>query len=96
MRERTRLDQSITAFKATETDFRDTYEIIELGEVDGDEDIVTEALAALESLRDQVNKQQLESMLSGEADGNSCYLEVHAGAGGTEIPGLGGNAAPDV
>ncbi len=84
MRERTKLDQSISAFRATEADLRETYEIIELGEADGDEEIVAEALAALETTRDQVNKQQLESMLSGEADGNSCYLEVHAGAGGTE------------
>ncbi|NEU36663.1 PCRF domain-containing protein, partial [bacterium LRH843] len=48
------------------------------------QDLITEAESALGSLRDVAAKQQLQSMLSGEADGNDCFLEVHAGAGGTE------------
>jgi len=84
MRERTKLDQSINGFQAKEAEFADTCELIELGEMDEDEAMVADAILALQDIRSNVNKQQLESMLSGEADGNSAYLEVHAGAGGTE------------
>jgi peptide chain release factor 2 len=59
-------------------------ELIELGESEGDSQIVAEAEANLEKLRDEAQKRELESLLSGEADGNDAYLEVHAGAGGTE------------
>src|SRR4029077_15567388 len=58
--------------------------LIELGEAEGDDSIVTEAETALEKLRAEAAKRELESLLSGEADGNDCYLEVHAGSGGTE------------
>ncbi len=58
--------------------------MIELGEAEGDETIVAEAQAALHKLRAEAQRRELESLLSGEADGNDCYLEVHAGAGGTE------------
>ena len=59
-------------------------ELIELGEAEGDEEVVSEAEKTLEKLRDEAQKRELDSLLSGEADGNDCYLEVHAGAGGTE------------
>jgi peptide chain release factor 2 len=59
-------------------------ELIELGETEGDAGVVVEAEGKLEALRAVVAKRELESLLSGEADGNDCYLEVHAGAGGTE------------
>ncbi len=84
MRERTKLDDALTGFRSTETDYADTVELIELGEAEGDEAVVEEAIEVLRGLAKSVGKQQLESLLSGEADGNSCYLEVHAGAGGTE------------
>ncbi len=84
MRERTKLDQSITGFQAKEAEYTDTCELIELSEMDEDEEMVADAILALQDIRNNVNKQQLESMLSGEADGNSAYMEVHAGAGGTE------------
>ncbi len=84
MRERTVLDDAITRFDALQTEFNDTIELIELGEAEGDEAIVDEAGAALAALRDRAAKLELESLLSGEADGNDCFLEVHAGAGGTE------------
>jgi len=84
MRERTVLDDAITRFDALQTEFNDTIELIELGEAEGDEEIVDEAGAALAALRDRAAKLELESLLSGEADGNDCFLEVHAGAGGTE------------
>jgi peptide chain release factor 2 len=58
--------------------------LIEMGEAEGEPEIVAEAEASLEALRARAAKIELESLLSGEADGNDAYLEVHAGAGGTE------------
>jgi peptide chain release factor 2 len=63
---------------------QETVELIELGEADEDEAIIAEAGAALAGLRDRAQKLEIESLLSGEADANDCFLEVHAGAGGTE------------
>jgi peptide chain release factor 2 len=84
LRERTRLDQAITGYRRIEREVADALELIELGEAEGDAEIVTEAEATLDRLRADAAKRELESLLSGEADGNDCYLEVHAGAGGTE------------
>jgi peptide chain release factor 2 len=84
MRERGRLDQGISAVREIEKGVADALELIELGEAEGDQDIVAEAEASLRDLRDKARQQELESLLSGEADGNDCYLEVHAGEGGTE------------
>ena len=84
MRERTRLDQSITDFQSFEQRLDDALILIELGEAEDDQASITEAEADLQRLLKQVAKQQLASLLSGEADSNDCYLEVHAGAGGTE------------
>jgi len=84
MRERTRLDNAIRKFRAMERELSDTAELIELGEAEGDEGVVAEAESALSALRDDVARQELESLLSGEADGNDCFVEIHAGAGGTE------------
>ena len=84
MRERTKLDQSITAVKTVEQDLSDTLELLELGEAEADEELTGEAEAALTNLAETVRRHELESLLSGEADGNDAYLEIHAGAGGTE------------
>ena len=84
MRERTKLDQSITAVKTVEQDLSDTLELLELGEAEADEELTGEAEAALTKLAETVRRHELESLLSGEADGNDAYLEIHAGAGGTE------------
>ena len=84
MRERTRLDQALSGVKSLEQDFSDAVELIELGEAEGDDEVVADAEKTLAALRDIAAKRQLESLLSGEADGNNCYLEIHAGAGGTE------------
>lgn len=67
-----------------EQEYKDTLELIELGEAEGDEDIVAEAESQLSELSERAMKEQLRSLLSGEVDGNNCYLEIHAGAGGTE------------
>ncbi len=84
MRERQHLDDSINGLKRLESQLSENLELIEMGEEEGDTAIVTEAEAALKELRTEVTRQQIESLLSGEADSNDTYLEVHSGAGGTE------------
>jgi peptide chain release factor 2 len=84
MRERTRLEQAIGGYRQIERELDDALGLIEMGDAEGEASIVAEAEAALATLRQKVAKRELESLLSGEADGNDCYLEVHAGAGGTE------------
>lgn len=84
MQERTRLEGQIGAVRAIETNLNDNAELIEMGEAEGDAEIVAEAEKALQAMKEEVEKRQLESMLSGEADPNDAFLEVNAGAGGTE------------
>ncbi|MFT6558699.1 MAG: peptide chain release factor 2 [Sneathiella sp.] len=84
MRERTNLDTAITAYNRIVQDLDDTVELMELSEMEEDEETLGEAAEALRELQVEVDKRRLESMLSGEVDGNDCYLEIHAGAGGTE------------
>ncbi|MGH6618675.1 MAG: peptide chain release factor 2 [Alphaproteobacteria bacterium] len=84
MRERTRLDGGIGSYLQLESSLKDNVELIELAEAEGEADVAAEAEKVLAALRDQAAKLELESLLSGEADANDCYLEVHAGAGGTE------------
>jgi peptide chain release factor 2 len=84
MRERTRLDASLGEIHDMETELADNLELIELAEAEGDDEIATEAETALKAMRDRAAKAELQTLLSGEADANDCYLEIHAGAGGTE------------
>jgi peptide chain release factor 2 len=84
MRERTRVDRQLTEFRAIEQELADNLELIELAEAEDDADTVAEVEKALIALRTVTGKKQLESLLSGEADANNCFVEVHAGAGGTE------------
>ncbi|MDQ0453956.1 peptide chain release factor 2 [Rhizobium paknamense] len=84
MRERQQLDESINGVRRLEQQMKENIELIEMGEEEGDQDIVREAEEALKSLRAESARLQVEAMLSGEADGNDTYLEVHSGAGGTE------------
>jgi peptide chain release factor 2 len=84
VRERSRLDNLVEGYRRIEQEYKDAVELIELGEAEDDDGVVKEAEAGLEKLRDEAAKRELESLLSGEADGNDCYLEVHAGSGGTE------------
>ncbi len=84
MRERNRLDQAINGYRMIERELADTLEMIELAEDEGDAAMVLDAERHLDRLKADVRQRELESLLSGEADGNDCYLEVHAGAGGTE------------
>ncbi|MGR6431160.1 peptide chain release factor 2 [Rhizobium sp. PAMB 3182] len=84
MRERQQLDDNISGVRSLEQQLNDNIELIELGEEEDDQSVVTEAEEALKALLSEAGRRQVEAMLSGEADGNDSYLEVHSGAGGTE------------
>lgn len=84
MRERASLESRINGFIRLETGLSDNVELIELAELEDDQAMIADAEKALGALRDEAGKLQLQSLLSGEADGFDCFLEVHAGAGGTE------------
>ena len=84
MRERTRLADAIERQQHLERELEDNVALAELAEEEGDDATRGEAEAALAALKDQLARLQLESLLSGEADANDCFLEIHAGAGGTE------------
>ena len=84
MRERTRVEAALADRAGIEREAAENRELIELGEAEGDAEIVAEAEAALAALRDRAARLEAASLLSGEADGNDSFLEVHAGAGGTE------------
>lgn len=84
MRERQDLESQITKVRGLETALADNTDLIELGEAEGDALIVEEAEAAISDMRGRAARMQVETLLSGEADKNDCYVEVHAGAGGTE------------
>ena len=84
MRERQRLDASMSAVRALENELMDALGLIELAEAENDSAMVADAEKSIVALTKRAEERRLESMLSGEADGNDTYLEVHAGAGGTE------------
>jgi len=84
MRERQQLDDAIKAYNALERGLTDNIELIELGEAEGDAEIVADAETSLSQLVKIAKTREVEALLSGEADGNDAYLEIHAGAGGTE------------
>jgi peptide chain release factor 2 len=84
MRERNKLDAAIEGYRRLERDYNDAVEMIELAGAEGDAGLVSEAEAQLRSVKARSGELELQSLLSGEADGNDCYVEIHAGAGGTE------------
>ncbi len=84
MRERTRLDIALSQYTKLECELNDAVGLIEMAEAENDKTMVSEGEAALGGLRARARAVELESMLSGEADANDAYLEIHAGAGGTE------------
>ena len=84
MKERQRLDGALSSFQKLEQDLSDQIELIEMGEAEGDDEIILEAEASLEGLAKIAQQREVATLLSGEVDGNDCYLEIHAGAGGTE------------
>jgi peptide chain release factor 2 len=84
MRERQDLDKRITMIRDLEQSIADNTELIEMGESEGDQSIVTEAEKALLALKPKVAETEIETLLSGEADANDAFLQINAGAGGTE------------
>jgi peptide chain release factor 2 len=84
MRERQSLEDSITGIRGLESSLDDNVGLIELGEEEGDDEVVREAEGQLRELKSELERRQIEALLSGEADTNDTYLEIHSGAGGTE------------
>jgi peptide chain release factor 2 len=84
MQERTALDEQLGALSRIGQELDDQVMLIELGESEKDQSVIADAEAALRKLKTEVARRELEALLSGEADPNDCYVEVHAGAGGTE------------
>ena len=84
MQKRDELDVQVKAVKAFEASIRDNTELIEMGEAENDAGVVKEAEQALQETLKEARSAQVETLLSGEADSNDAYLEIHSGAGGTE------------
>ena len=84
MRQRQSLERTVTDLKKLERDLDDALTLIELGEAEDDAASVSEGEMALRRLDAEAQRRSVEALLSGEADGMNTYLEVHAGAGGTE------------
>ena len=84
MRERNHLESSIKSIGSIEHEFYENIELLELGENEDDAVIVAEAEQSIQNLQIQVNTEKIKALLSGDADHNDCYLEIHSGAGGTE------------
>ncbi|WP_242120946.1 peptide chain release factor 2 [Sphingomonas lacusdianchii] len=84
MRERRRLDEAITATRTIERELADTVELIEMAEEEGDAEMADEGVANLAELAKRADHDKVQALLSGEADANDTYIEINAGAGGTE------------
>jgi peptide chain release factor 2 len=84
MRERQRLEESVSAVKKLQGELADAVGMIEMAEAENEPSLVADAEKGIETLAARAEAMRLESMLSGEADANDSYLEIHAGAGGTE------------
>ncbi len=84
MRERRRLEASIGTVNEITREMNDAVEFVELGEMEGDDAVVAEGLSSLHKLAERADADKVQALLGGEADGNDTYLEIHAGAGGTE------------
>ncbi|WP_066820433.1 peptide chain release factor 2 [Sphingomonas mali] len=84
MRERRRLDEAITATRAIESELRDNIELVEMAEAEGDSDMEGQAVEALAELATRAEADKVKALLAGEADANDTYIEINAGAGGTE------------
>ena len=84
MRERRRLEAAVNTVHQISQEMADAVEFVELGEAEGDDEIVSEGLTSLAALAARADADKVQALLAGEADGNDAYLEVHAGAGGTE------------
>jgi peptide chain release factor 2 len=84
MRERRRLEEAIGATRAIQQELDDNVELLEMAEAEGDEAMEADAVAALADLAERAERDKVTALLAGEADANDTYIEVNAGAGGTE------------
>ncbi len=84
MRDRQLLVDSMETYNGIKQDLSDNIELIEMGEAEGDTDVVSEAETALRALAEKAAAKEIEALLDGEADSNDTFLEINAGAGGTE------------
>ena len=84
MRERRRLDAAVSTVRDIDAEKCGTVELVELAEMEGDEALADEAAASLSALADRADRDKVQALLAGEADANDTYIEIHAGAGGTE------------
>jgi peptide chain release factor 2 len=84
MKEKNQLERMISRYLDLETETKNQLELAELGELEGDESIVLEAETSLKRITSELKQMETDSLLSGEADANNCFLEVNSGAGGTE------------
>ncbi|TGY89599.1 peptide chain release factor 2 [Marinicauda algicola] len=84
MRERNKLDSAMTEVREIESELAENLEVAELAEMEEDESLLDEAEAALRKLAERARRAELQALLSGEADANDCFVEIHPGAGGTE------------
>ncbi len=84
MRERQSLETALNTYADLDRRLADNIELIEMAEAEGEEEVASDAQTGLEALRRDVQKHEIEALLSGEADTNDCYVEIHSGAGGTE------------
>jgi peptide chain release factor 2 len=84
MKEREQLSSALSRVQKLEQDLKDSVELLELAEMEDDQALVVSAEQDIENLCQKIRRLRLETLLSGEADENNCFIEVHAGAGGTE------------
>ena len=83
-REQKRLEDAVNTVNEISSEMADAIEFVEMGDAEGDDDVVKDGLASLEKLAGRADADKVRALLSGEADGNDTYVEIHAGAGGTE------------
>jgi peptide chain release factor 2 len=84
MQERRRLDEAIDAVKTIQSERDDTIELMDMAEAEGDESMVDDGVAGLAALAERAERDKIKALLAGEADANDSYIEINAGAGGTE------------
>ncbi len=82
--EQKRLESAIATVREIESEMSDAVEFVEMGDAEGDSEVANEGIASLAALAERADKDKVQALLSGEVDGNDTYLEIHAGAGGTE------------
>ncbi|MFW2350321.1 peptide chain release factor 2 [Qipengyuania sp.] len=82
--EQKRLETAINTVREIESEMADAIEFVDMGEAEGDAEVEREGLDTLSQLAERADRDKVQALLSGEADGNDTYLEIHAGAGGTE------------